>query len=291
VRSQKSVLSRLAFLLLTSYFLLLSSDLLMPTFLDDIIAACRARLELRKIELPLDRVREAGARRLEMPSERRDFAAALARPGLSVIAELKQASPSRGRLSANYRPREIAAAYEAAGAAALSVLTEERFFLGSLQDLQQAREATRLPVLRKDFILEPYQVYESAAAGADALLLIVAALPDADLGSMIALAAGLEMAALVEVHDEDEIVLAVAAGARIIGVNNRDLHTFQVELQTSLRLRPKIPASCIAVSESGIGTPADLATLHAAGFDAVLIGERLIAKADPGQALRELLDF
>ena len=151
----------------------------MDSLLDDIIAARRARLEIRKAEVPLDRIRETAARRMELASERRDFAAALTRPGLSVIAELKQASPSRGRLCSDYRPRQIAPAYETAGAAALSVLTEEQFFLGSLGDLQEAREATRLPVLRKDFILEPYQVYESAAAGADALLLIVAALSGA----------------------------------------------------------------------------------------------------------------
>jgi len=261
----------------------------MDSLLDDIIAARRARLEIRKAEVPIDRIRETAARRMELASERRDFAGALTRPGLGVIAELKQASPSRGQLCSDYRPRQIAPAYETAGAVALSVLTEEQFFLGSLGDLQEAREATPLPVLRKDFILEPYQVYESAAAGADALLLIVAALNDADLGSMIALATGLEMAALVEVHDEDELFLALAAGARIIGVNNRDLRTFEVDLETSLRLRPMIPPECIAVSESGIGTAADLARLHAAGFDAVLIGERLITQADPGEALRELL--
>jgi indole-3-glycerol phosphate synthase len=261
----------------------------MDSLLDDIIAARRARLEIRKAEVPFDRIRETAARRIELASERRDFAAALTRPGLSVIAELKQASPSRGRLCSDYRPRQIAPAYETAGAVALSVLTEEQFFLGSLGDLQEAREATRLPVLRKDFILEPYQVYESAAAGADALLLIVAALSDADLRSMIQLANNLEMAALVEVHDEEEVGRAVAAEARILGVNNRDLRTFKVELETSLRLRPTIPAGCIAVSESGIGTAVDLTRLHAAGFDAVLIGERLITQADPGEALRELL--
>ena len=261
----------------------------MKNALDDILAARRSSLHVRKAEVPIDRLRKAAAQRMELASERRDFAAALKRPGLSVIAELKQASPSRGRLRSGYLPREIAPGYESAGAAALSILTEEHFFLGSLTDLQEAREATRLPVLRKDFIFEPYQVYESAAAGADALLLIVAALREADLKSLIELAASLEMAALVEVHDEDEIDRAVAAGAGIIGINNRDLRTFEVELQTSLCLRPKIPAGCIAVSESGIGDASDLHRLHAAGFDAVLIGERLITQSDPGQALRELL--
>lgn len=266
----------------------------MKSFLDDILAACRSRLEVRKAEVPLDRVREAAARRMELPSERRDFAAALAGrspdpPGLRVIAELKQASPSRGTLRADYRPREIAHGYAAAGAAALSVLTEEQFFKGSLGDLEEARAAVSLPVLRKDFILEPYQVYESAAAGADALLLIVAALNDAELGSLIELAYGLEIAALVEVHNEDQVARALAAGSRIVGVNNRDLRTFEVNLETSLRLRDRIPAGVLTVSESGIGTPKDLNRLRNAGFDAVLIGERLIANPDPGQALRELL--
>jgi indole-3-glycerol phosphate synthase len=259
------------------------------TILDDIVAACRARLEIRKAEVPLDRVREAAAQRMEWTSERRDFAAALAMPGLGVIAEMKQASPSRGVLRTDYRPREIAPGYEAAGAVALSVLTEERFFKGSLGDLEEAREAVSLPVLRKDFILEPYQVYESEAAGADALLLIVAILSDSELRGLIELANGLELAALVEVHSDEEVGRAVAAGARIVGVNNRDLRTFEVNLETSLRLRASIPAGVLTVSESGIGTAADLTRLKAAGFDAALIGERLITEANPGQALAELL--
>jgi indole-3-glycerol phosphate synthase len=267
----------------------------MSSFLEEIVSACRARLEVRRAEVPIDRVREAAARRMELASERRDFAAALARPapepaGLRVIAELKQASPSRGLLRSDYRPREIASAYEGAGASALSVLTEPQFFKGSLGDLEEAREAVSLPVLRKDFILEPYQVYESAAAGADALLLIVAALSDPELRSLIRLAYGLEIAALVEVHDGEEVKRAAAAGARIIGTNNRDLRTFEVNLETSLRLRDGIPAGILTISESGIGTPADLARLSAAGFDAVLIGERLITQSDPGRALAELLE-
>ncbi len=262
----------------------------MNSFLDDILAACRARLEVRKAEIPLDRVRQAAARRMELASEQRDFAAALAGPGLGVIAELKQASPSRGTLRPDYRPREIASGYEAAGAAALSVLTEAQFFKGSLGDLEEARQAVTLPVLRKDFILEAYQVYESVAAGADALLLIVAALGDRELRSMIDLAHGLEIAALVEVHNEEEVSRALTAGARIIGVNNRDLRTFEVNLETSLRLRHRIPAGILTVSESGIGSPADLARLRAAGFHAVLIGEGLITQPDPGRALVRLLE-
>ena len=267
----------------------------MKSFLDEIVSARRTRLEIKKAEIPLDRVRQAAARRLELASERRDFTAALAgsgrdATGLRVIAELKQASPSRGTLRADYRPREIASGYEAAGAAALSVLTEEQFFKGSLGDLEEAREAVSLPVLRKDFILDPYQLYESTAAGADALLLIVAALNDAELGSLIELASGLEIAALVEVHNQDDVRRALAAGARIVGVNNRDLRTFEVNLETSLRLRDLIPAGILTVSESGIGTPGDLDRLRGVGFDAVLIGERLITQPDPGQALARLLE-
>ena len=195
-------------------------------------------------------------------------------PGLHIIAELKKASPSRGLLRPDYRCRELAQGYEAAGAAALSVLTEGRFFQGSLTDLIDARDAVGLPVLRKDFIFDIYQVYESAAANADALLVIVAAVPDEALRDLIDVCGRLQLAALVEVHTEEEIGRAVNAGAGIIGVNNRDLKTFEVALETSLHLRGRIPPNCLAVSESGIRTAADLLRLQRAGYDAVLIGER-----------------
>jgi indole-3-glycerol phosphate synthase len=201
---------------------------------------------------------------------------------------MKRASPSRGLLRQRYRRREIAGSYEQAGAAALSVLTEEQFFLGSLDDLTEARGAVSLPVLRKDFILDSYQVYESVAAGADALLLIVAALPDEDLRTLLALSDRLRVAALVEVHTAEELDRALAAGAKIVGINNRDLKTLNVDLEVSLRLRPKIPAGCVAVSESGIRGPAELKRLAEAGYDAVLIGERLMTAEDPG---KELADF
>jgi indole-3-glycerol phosphate synthase len=229
-------------------------------------------------------------RAAEARVERRDFAAALATGPLRVIAELKRASPSRGVLREDFRLDEIARSYEAAGASALSVLTEERFFLGSLADLEAARAAVRLPVLRKDFIITDYQIYESVAAGADALLLIVAALSDEDLRSFLALCRDLRIAPLVEVHDEIELERAVQAGATILGVNNRDLKTLEVDLATSFRLRAGIPAGCIAVSESGIKTPEDLRRIAEAGFDAVLIGERFMTAADPGAALRQILD-
>jgi len=262
------------------------------TILDNIVAARRRALEGTRLGIPLERVQQAA----EAREERRDFAAAISSgsdsatpPGFRVIAELKRASPSRGLLRKEYRRREIAEGYARGGAAALSVLTEEQYFLGSLQDLAETRQAVKLPVLRKDFILESYQIYESVAAGADALLLIVAALPDRDLRSMLDLCAQLRIAALVEVHVEQELDQALAAGARIIGVNNRDLKTLEVNLETSFRLREKIPPGCISVSESGLKTVADLRRVAEAGFDAALIGERLMTQADPGQALRDLL--
>ncbi len=220
----------------------------------------------------------------------RDFPKALSGSGICVIAELKRASPSRGLLREDYRPRVIAEGYEAAGAAALSVLTERDSFCGSLDDLREVRHATAVPVLRKDFIVDDYQVYESVAAGADALLLIVAALSGGDLRGLIELCGKLRIAALVEVHTEEEVKRALDAGARIIGVNNRNLKTLDVDLETSFRLRPMIPPACIAVSESGISSAADLRRLSEARYDAVLIGERFMAAPDPGKELSALME-
>jgi len=255
------------------------------------LAEARARVSLAALE------HAAGIR-----EERRDFGAALDRhhkkgaagkdraaEDLAIIAELKAASPSAGVLKRDYRPAEIARRYESAGAAALSVLTEEEYFRGSLEHLKEARAAAGVPVLRKDFILDAYQVYESVAAGADALLLIVAALADQELRRLIELADRLRIAALVEVHTAEDLDRAIAAGAKIIGVNNRDLKTLDVNLETSLRLRPKIPSGCLSVSESGIRSAADLERLHDAGFDAALIGERFMIAEDPGKALAEML--
>jgi len=262
------------------------------TVLDQIVSARRRALEETRSIVPLKSVQQMA----EARSERRDFAAALVaitEPGASqplrVIAELKRASPSRGLLRQRYRRREIALGYEGGGAAALSVLTEEQYFLGSIRDLTEVRQSVRIPVLRKDFILESYQIYESVAAGADALLLIVAALPDRELGEFINLCKELRVAALVEVHTETELERAVRAGARIIGVNNRNLKTLEVNLATSFKLRAKMPRGCIAISESGIRTGADLRRLSEAGFDAALIGEHLMTQPDPGQALCQLL--
>jgi indole-3-glycerol phosphate synthase len=254
--------------------------------LDEIIAARRRRLTMARQRMPLIMLKKA----MEVERVARDFAAAISGPGIHVIAEMKQASPSRGVVRKDYRPRELAQGYEAGGAAALSVLTEEDYFHGSLTDLIDARDAVSLPVLRKDFIVDSYQIYESAAAGADAVLLIVAALADQGLREMIELAQGLRVAALVEVHTEEELDHAVGAGARIIGVNNRNLKTLDVDLETSFRLRSKIPAACVAVSESGIQKPEDLRRLAQAGFSAVLIGESLLVADDPGRELAQLLE-
>ncbi len=254
------------------------------THLSRMVEARRRQVEALKAKTPLAAVREAA----EARNERRDFAGALSREGLGVIAELKRASPSRGMIRREYRPQEIARGYQSAGAAALSVLTEEQFFQGSLNDLQAARQAAELPVLRKDFIVSDYQIYESVAAGADALLLIVAALNDAELQGLLSLCERLRIAALVEAHTDAELRRAVASGAKIIGINNRDLTTLDVNVETSFRLRQGIPAGCLSVSESGIQTAEELARLAAAGFDAVLIGERLMSATEPGRELARL---
>jgi len=220
----------------------------------------------------------------------RPFAEALARSGrTNVIAEHKRRSPSRGAIREDLAPADVARRYEAAGAAAISVLTDEPFFGGRMDHLVQAREAVALPVLRKDFVLDPWQVWEARAAGADAVLLIVAALTDAELRGLLGVAREAGLDALVEVHDRPELDRALAAGSRIVGVNNRDLKTLAVSLQTALSLAPAIPDDVVAVAESGIRTSADLVRLRDAGFDAFLVGERLMSAPDPGEALRELI--
>lgn len=256
------------------------------TILEEIVAARKRRVNEARARVPLAVLKEA----IEPSRVFRDFAGAISGPGIQVIAEMKQSSPSRGVLRNDYRPREIAQAYEAGGAAALSVVTEEDFFRGSLTDLIDARDAAGLPVLRKDFIVDPYQIYESVAAGADALLLIVAALDERELRALAEISRSLRIEALAEVHTEAELDRALAAGARIIGVNNRNLKNLEVNLETSFHLRPKIPAPCLAVSESGIETPEELRRLAEAGFNAALIGESLLAGDDPGRELARLLE-
>ena len=225
----------------------------------------------------------------ETSAGRRDFAAALRRRMPAIIAEIKRASPSKGVLAREFDPPAIARDYERGGAAALSVLTDEEFFQGNLSHLIAARAATAVPVLRKDFILDEVQVAEAAAHEADAILLIAAILPAGRLRELREYAGEFRMAALVEVHDERELDIAMASGAEIIGVNNRDLNTFQVSLKTSLRLAKQIPADVLRVSESGITSSADIQALQAAGFQAFLVGERLMTAPERVQALRALI--
>jgi indole-3-glycerol phosphate synthase len=222
----------------------------------------------------------------------RDFRAALTshsiEPRPAIIAEIKQASPSKGTLTSRFDPVAIAQMYASGGAAALSVLTDEEFFQGSLADMEAARAAVSAPVLRKDFTVGEFHVIEAAAHGADAILLIAAILDVSEMRRFRELAASYRMAALVEIHNEAELDAAIASGAEIVGINNRNLHTFEVTLETSLRLAAKIPAGVLKVSESGIHSRADVTRLQDAGFDAFLVGEHLMRAADPVAALRAL---
>ena len=255
--------------------------------LDTILARTRESVAREKERRPLDRRHPdvAGAPAV------RPFAAALVRRGeMRVIAEHKRRSPSRGAIREDLAPADVARSYEAAGAAALSVLTDEPFFGGRLEHLREARAATALPALRKDFVVDPWQVAEARAAGADAVLLIVAALEDAELRQLLSEARETGVDALVEVHDQGELERALAAGARLVGVNNRDLRTLAVSLDTSLALASRIPDDVVAVAESGIKSGQDLKRLREAGFDACLVGEHLMSAADPGGALRRLLE-
>jgi indole-3-glycerol phosphate synthase len=255
------------------------------TVLDRIIEARRAAIAHRKKRVP-----EAALRfGVKQAQPVRDFASALERDSLNVIAELKKASPSRGLIRADFDPVALAKGFEAAGAVALSVLTEEEFFQGELKYMKEARAAVGLPVLRKDFIVDRWQVWEARATNADSFLLIVAGLSDALLGELLALGRELGMEPLVEVHTREELARALAAGARIIGVNNRNLKTLEVRVETSLELIAEIPEECVAVCESGLRTHDDLVRLRAAGFDAFLIGEHLMVQPDPAAALRILL--
>ena len=225
----------------------------------------------------------------ESVAGRRDFFKALTVAAPAVIAEIKKASPSRGVLSENFDPAAIARSYEQGGAAALSVLTDQKHFRGSLSDLKSARSAVRLPALRKDFTIDSYHVHEAAAHGADAILLIAAILSERELRDFRESAEHYRMAALVEVHDEEELKPALESGARIIGVNNRDLRTFGVDLAVSLRLAEKIPAGIVKIAESGIHSSSDVQRLRAAGYQGFLVGEHLMKSGDPAAALRALL--
>jgi indole-3-glycerol phosphate synthase len=255
------------------------------TVLDRILDARRAAVEHCKKVLP-ETALKYGAK---AATPLRDFSAALSRDSLNIIAELKPASPSRGVLRNPFDAVPLACSLEAAGAAALSILTEEEYFHGSLKNLREARKSIALPVLRKDFIFDPWQVWEARANDADSFLLIVAMLGDSQLRDLIALGRELGMEPLVEVHTAAELDRALAADARILGVNNRDLKTLTVCAETSFELIGQIPDHCIAVSESGLRTHDDLLQLRAAGFDAFLIGEHLMLAPNPATALADLL--
>jgi indole-3-glycerol phosphate synthase len=258
----------------------------MAAILDQIIEATKRRVAAAKEGADLHQL-EARADR----HQPRGFSKALerARDRAAVIAEIKQASPSRGIIRGTMHVGHIANDYALAGAAALSVLTEEDFFRGSLANLVEASAATKLPCLRKDFIIDEFQLLEARANCADAVLLIAAILNAGQLAIFSAMARGLGLDVLCEVHDEWELERAVAAGCEIIGVNSRDLRTFEVNLQTAVRLAPMIPGSALKVAESGIRTGADITRLRAAGYDAFLIGESLMKEDSPGRALRALL--
>ncbi len=255
-----------------------------PDILARIVA--RKREELASPRTPLEMLEKRAALAL---AGRRDFRAALKTRQPAIIAEMKKASPSRGVFAHHFDPANLAREYEQGGAAALSVLTDQAFFQGSLEDLSAARQAAGLPVLRKDFTVDEYHVIEAAAHGADAVLLIAAILETAQIRGLRELAARHGMAALVEVHTAGELERALAAGADMVGVNNRDLKTFEVTLDTALRLAREIPAGVVKVAESGIHSAADIRCLRDAGFDAFLVGEHLMQSARPSEALRALM--
>jgi indole-3-glycerol phosphate synthase len=264
-----------------------------PTVLDRILTETRSELERRKQLETLDALREQFAdpdgRSVERP--RGCFRKALARPGIGVIAEFKRRSPSAGRLRADDTDiAEIAHAYRRGGASAMSVLTEGPNFDGSLDDLRTARAACELPIIRKDFVVDPYQLYEARLAGADAVLLIVAALEEHELAALHELASELGLDVLVEVHDREELSVAARVGAQLIGVNNRDLRDFSVDVQRTSQLMEEMPAGATVVSESGIAAPEQLRELERQGVAAVLVGESLMRATDPAQALSGLLD-
>jgi indole-3-glycerol phosphate synthase len=260
-----------------------------PTILDEITRWKRGEIARAKAAMPLAAIH---AEMATAPPPR-DFAATLGAPGISLIAEVKRASPSKGVLRPDLDPVTLARAYEVSGAAAVSVLTDEHYFQGSLDDLRAVRQSVDLPVLRKDFVLDPYQVSQARAAGADAVLLIVAALDDQTLQALLNQVEDMGMAALVEVHNAAELERAldadVAPGRRIIGVNNRDLRTFEVDLATTQKLRPLVPPDAILVSESGIHGRDDVERLEGMGADAMLVGEALVRAQDVGGKIGELL--
>jgi indole-3-glycerol phosphate synthase len=268
----------------------------MVAVLDRIVAATRARVaeakrgaDLRELERRAEQHVPRGFRRALRNPDFSQNRGEMGHPSVRVIAELKKASPSKGLLRAEFHVEELARELEVAGAAALSVLTDEEFFQGSLENLRKASAAVSIPCLRKDFIVDEFQVLEARANSADAVLLIVAALTSDELARLARSARSQELDVLCEVHDEEELQRALDAGCDLIGVNTRDLRTFKVDLGTALRLADKIPADVVRVAESGIHSAEDVARLRAAGYDAFLVGESLMRAPSPGGALQELI--
>jgi indole-3-glycerol phosphate synthase len=255
------------------------------TVLEKIVEDTRDEVDRRRESVPLARLEAAIAER----PEGRPFSEALLRPGISLIAEHKRRSPSAGLIREGATVEDIVLAYERGGAAALSVLTEPFHFGGSLEDLRAARAISELPVLRKDFVVDPYQLYESAAAGADAILLIVAALEPQALYELLGEARALDLDALVEIHDEEELTIALEVDADLLGINNRDLADFSVDLQRTFDLLADVPAGKMVVSESGIGSHEQLQELERVGVDAVLVGTSLMRARDIEAAARHLV--
>jgi indole-3-glycerol phosphate synthase len=259
----------------------------MPASLDEIVAATRRKVVAAKSAADLRQLeRQAGN---HAPRGFRSALESAGRTGIAVIAELKRASPSRGLIRSDFDPESLAKELESAGAAALSVLTDAEFFQGSLENLRRASASTKLPCLRKDFIVDEFQLLEGRAHGADAVLLIVAALSEVELKMLAGRAGEYTLDVLCEVHDEEELQRAVGAGCNLIGVNSRDLRTFRVDLETAFRLADVIPGNALRVAESGIHSGADIARLRATGYQAFLIGESLMKAKSPGDALKTLL--
>ena len=268
----------------------------MRASLDSIVAATRQRLSQRASEHVSPSPRDSDLEALERaaathtPRGFRNQLRRVAQDGIAIIAELKKASPSKGLIRADFRPSELARELEGAGAAALSVLTDEQFFQGSLNYLRQASSSSSLPCLRKDFIVDEFQIVEAKANRADAILLIVAALDQKELVSLAGIARAQGLDVLCEAHDEQELQRALDAGGDLIGINSRNLRNFEVNLETAFRLVEKMPATCVRVAESGIQSGADLARLRSAGYEAFLIGESLMKAEHPGKALAKLME-
>ena len=258
----------------------------MPTILDKIVATKRAEIERAKSAVPPGELR---ARLADVPAVRDFFGPLAAGNSIKLIAEVKKASPSRGVIRADFDPVAIARTYEAHGATCLSVLTDEPYFQGSLEYLKQVRASVAIPVLRKDFILDSYQLLEAREAGADAVLLIAECLDDCNLRKLHNEALELGLMPLVEFYEPENLDRVLAAGATLVGINNRDLRTFEVDLDHTIRLREKVPLDCVLVGESGIHTRADVLRLESAGVEAMLVGESLMREADIGAAVDRIL--